>query len=318
MVSENTPAYESSPRNSPLRNPSPGDSPTHTIAHISDTHFLAGGARLYGLVDTDHTLELALAKLENSGIDFDALVFTGDIADLGESDAYVRVRSLVEPAARRMGAEIVWVMGNHDHRARMRTNLLDEPASDTPVDRVFDLNGLRLIALDTSVPGYHHGELHRQQLEWLAAELATPAPAGTILALHHPPIPTTLPLMPILELQRQDLLADVVRGTDVRSILGGHLHYSTNSLFAGVPISVAAATCYTMDLVSARSTLIGVDGGQSVNLVQVYPSQVVHSVVPLGGFDVVNTFDRQFVDTIGMLSPEEQRNTFSRQVPAGD
>ncbi|WP_253201959.1 metallophosphoesterase [Subtercola sp. PAMC28395] len=292
--------------------------PTHTIAHISDTHFLAGEARLYGAIDTDTTLARALERLEGSGISFDALVFTGDIADLGESDAYERVRALVEPAAHRMGAQLVWVMGNHDHRSRMRVELLDEPGSDSPVDRVFWLNGLRLIALDTSVPGFHHGELTREQLDWLAAELHTPAAAGTILALHHPPIPTTLPLMPILELQEQDQLADVIRGTDVISILGGHLHYSTHSLFAGVPISVAAATCYTMDLVSARQSLVGRDGGQSLNLVQVYPGQVVHSVVPLGISQVVNTFPAEFVDRIESLPAAAQREAFSRQAPTTD
>ena len=40
----------------------------------------------------------------------------------------------------------------------------------------------------------------------------------------------------------------VLAGTDVRMILGGHLHYSTHSLFAGIPVSVASATCYTQDL----------------------------------------------------------------------
>ncbi|GGF38774.1 phosphodiesterase [Subtercola lobariae] len=289
--------------------------PTHVIAHISDTHFLADEALLYGAVDTDATLKQILGQLEGSGIHFDALVFTGDIADLGEQNAYARIRSIVEPVAARLGAELVWVMGNHDQRARLRTDLLDEAASDDPVDRVFDLNGLRLIALDTSVPGYHHGELTSAQLTWLRAELAEPAPNGTLVALHHPPIPTTLPLMPILELQRQHLLADVIRGTDVRAILGGHLHYSTTSLFAGVPISVAAATCYTMNLAAERGVLSGVSGGQSINLVHVYDDQVVHSVVPVGSFPAVSTFPVEFVSRLEALSPEDQIEAFSRQVP---
>ena len=61
-------------------------------------------------------------------------------------------------------------------------------------DRVHDVAGLRIVSLDTSVPGYHHGELTDDQLAWLADVLATPAPHGTLLALHHPPIP--IPMMP--------------------------------------------------------------------------------------------------------------------------
>ena len=103
-----------------------------------------------------------------------------------------------------------------------------------------DVDGLRIIALDTSVPGYHHGELSDDQLTWLAAELATPAEHGTLIALHHPPLP--LPMLraaELIELLEQDRLAAVIEGSDVRGILAGHLHFSTYSLFAGVPVSVA-------------------------------------------------------------------------------
>jgi 3',5'-cyclic-AMP phosphodiesterase len=41
--------------------------PTRVIAHISDTHFLAGRRPLYGKVDTDRNLALALEQLERSG-----------------------------------------------------------------------------------------------------------------------------------------------------------------------------------------------------------------------------------------------------------
>ena len=199
--------------------------PGHTIVHISDTHFLAGERALYGAVDTDAGLTQALRQLEGSGMRPELLVFTGDIADLGEEDAYRRIRGIVEPAAERLGAKVLWVMGNHDDRARLRVELLDEAAATEPVVVSIRLGGLRVIALDTSVPGYHHGELSAEQLEWLRGELAEPAPEGTVLALHHPPIPTTIPLMPILELQRQDELAAVIEGSDVRAVLGGHLHY---------------------------------------------------------------------------------------------
>ena len=107
----------------------------------------------------------------------------------------------------------------------------------------------------------------------------------------------------------------MVRGTDVRGILGGHLHYSTHSLFAGVPISVAAATCYTMNLVSQRGVLAGVNGGQSINVVTVYDDQIVHSTVPIGDYPVVTSFPAEFVAKIESLSPAEQQHAFSRQVP---
>ncbi|MCU1513221.1 MAG: phosphodiesterase, partial [Microbacteriaceae bacterium] len=249
--------------------------PAHVIAHISDTHFLGGGKPLYGKVDTQRNLLQAIQQLEESGTRPEAIVFTGDLTEAGEPDAYSRLRQIVEPAAMRMGAQVIWVMGNHDERNRFAADLLDQPETDEPQDRVYNVNGLRIIALDTTVPGYHHGAVTDAQLEWLAAELATPAPQGTLLALHHPPIPTTLDVMALLELQQQERLAEVLRGTDVRGILGGHLHYTTHSTFAGIPVSVAAATCYTMDLSSPPRTLSGIDGAQAFNLVTVHESSIV-------------------------------------------
>jgi 3',5'-cyclic-AMP phosphodiesterase len=286
--------------------------PLHTIAHISDTHFLADRKPLYGAVDTDATVTRLFEQLDRSGIRPELLVFTGDIADLGEVDAYQRIRSIVDPAAERLGARVLWVMGNHDDRARVRTELLDEAASDEPVVTSIRIGGLRVIALDTSVPGYHHGELQASQLEWLRSELAEPAPEGTIVALHHPPIPTTIPLMPILELQRQHELAEVIEGTDVRAVLGGHLHYATTSLFAGVPVSVASATCYTMDLSGPAGTLSGIDGGQAFSLVQVYDDRIVHSTIPIGDYAVVSGFDTAFVERLESLDEDGRIAAFSR------
>ena len=192
------------------------------------------------------------------------MIFTGDLADQGEPEAYAKLRAIVEPACKAMGAKVIWAMGNHDDRANFRAGLLDQAGNDFPVDHSYFVNGLRVITLDTSVPGYHHGELSDDQLDWLPAELATPAPDGTILALHHPPVPSVLDLAVLVELRGQAALAGVLRNSDVRAILAGHLHYSTTATFAGIPVSVASATCYTQDLNVAVGGTRGRDGGAGV------------------------------------------------------
>lgn len=291
--------------------------PRHVIAHLSDTHFLGGERPLHGVIETDRTLVRALEQLERSGANPAAIVFTGDLTDLAEPDAYRRLRGIVEPAAARMGAVVIWVMGNHDERLRYAADLFDEQTAPgvvpSPQDRVYDIAGLRIIAFDSTVPGYHHGELTTDQLAWLARELATPAEHGTLLAMHHPPIPTPIELMALLELRGQERLAEVIRGSDVRGILAGHLHYTTHSIFAGVPVSVAAATCYTMDLSAPQHALTGVVGAQSFNLVQVYDDQVVHSVVPIGDVAAVSGFSARFVERMAELTPEQRLQVFSNK-----
>jgi len=291
--------------------------PTHTIAHLSDTHYLGGKRPLYGKLDTDRTLARALEQLERSGTNPSAIVVTGDLADLGEPDAYQRLRDELQPIADRMRSKIIWVMGNHDERGPFSSILFGgDPNDVAPQDRVYDVDGLRIIALDSSVPGYHHGELTDEQLSWLEEVLAVPAAHGTLLALHHPPIPTPIEIMAIIELQEQQKLADVIRGTDVRGILAGHLHYSTHGTFAGVPVSVASATCYTIDTSAPADTLLGVDGGQSINLVSVYTDSVVHSTVPIGDFTQVAGFSGVFLEKLASMTPGERREAFSSKTSA--
>lgn len=263
------------------------------LLHLSDTHLRAGGAPLYDRVDSEAYLARAVAAIEASGVRPQALVFTGDLADFGEDDAYERVRALVDPLAERLGARVIWVMGNHDDRARFRSHLLpgDASAPTAPVDRVDELDGLRIVTLDTTVPGHHHGEVTPAQREWLAGVLATPAPLGTILALHHPPVPSVLDLAATVELRDQRSLAEVLVGSDVRAILAGHLHYSTFATFAGIPVSVASATCYTQDLMVPTGGTRPQDGAQGFNIVHVYDETIVHSVVPVGGAEVLQYVD---------------------------
>lgn len=269
--------------------------PTHVVAHVSDTHLLAGGEPLHAVVDTVALLRQAMQRLEDSEMQVDAIVHTGDIADRGELDAYRRVREIMEPAAERLGCPIVWVAGNHDSRGPLREGLLgDEPATH-PLDSVIEIDGLRIVALDTSVPEQGHGELDDEQLTWLRTVLAEPAPHGTILALHHPPVPTTVRVLDPFQLRSADALAAALEGTDVRAILSGHLHYSVHGTLAGVPVSVVPATSYTIRVDAPHLGLTGVDGSQSIGLAVVYPEQVVHVLLPLADSPAVVTLpDRYF------------------------
>lgn len=265
--------------------------PDHFLLHLSDTHLLGAGGRLYGTVDAEAHLRELLAELEGSRGRPEAIIITGDLADRGEPDAYRRLRALVEPVAARLGARVIWVMGNHDDRAAFRTELFDEQPSARTVDRVHDVNGLRVITLDSTVPGHHYGTVTNDQLDWLAEELSSPAQHGTILAMHHPPLPTVLDLAVAVELRDQSGLAEVLLGSDVRAILAGHLHYSSTGTFAGIPVSVASATCYTQDLNVPVGGTRGRDGARAFNLVHVYGTTVLHSVVPVGGYAALDYVD---------------------------
>ena len=215
-----------------------------------------------------------------------------------------------------MGAEVVWVMGNHDERATYAAGALRRDADGRASARTGSTTSTGC-GSSRSTPASRATTTARSpthQLAWLADVLATPAPHGTLLALHHPPIP--MPMMPaaeMIELLDQDRLAAVLAGTDVRCILGGHFHYSTYSTFAGIPVSVASATCYTSDPAPMERFVSGVDGHQAVNVVHVYADRVVTTLVPLAEAPEVSGFPADVVAQVEALTPEERRELLSRK-----
>ncbi|MDR7087221.1 3',5'-cyclic AMP phosphodiesterase CpdA [Aeromicrobium panaciterrae] len=284
---------------------------SHVIAHVSDTHFGHGTAAVYSNTDPAAYLEATMRRL--AIVRPDAIVFTGDIADHGEPEAYEAVASIVVDAAAEMGAELIWVMGNHDAREPFSRRLLGRDGDpEAPIDQVFDINGLRVIALDTTIPGYHDGELSATQLEWLREELASPAPHGTLLAMHHPPIATHLQLMTIIELADQHLLADAIEDTDVRTILAGHYHYSAHSTLGSVPVSVAASTCYIIDPAADPRGLRGYDGSQSFDLAHVFADRIVHSTVPVQPGRLVVDYPLEALEHVAAMTPADRRENFAK------
>ena len=72
--------------------------PRHAIAHLSDPHLIGGGRLHYGVVDNVANLRRALDRLAAVDPPPQALVFTGDLADQGEPEAYA-----TPPRGRRAG-----------------------------------------------------------------------------------------------------------------------------------------------------------------------------------------------------------------------
>lgn len=256
--------------------------PSHTFVHISDTHLPGQRSPLYGSgADADANLAEMLDRLVASGLRPDALLFTGDLTDRGDAAAYQRLRELVTPAADALGCEVVWAAGNHDDRRAMRSELGLAGAGDEPIVEVRWFGGMRVIVVDSTVPGAHWGEVPSSQLDRLEGELSTAAPQGTLLLIHHPPLPTVLDLAVTVELRDQDALAAVLRGSDVRGILSGHVHHPSFGTFAGIPVAVASSSAYGQDLAQPVGATRGQDAAQGYNLVHVYADTIVHSAVSL-------------------------------------
>ncbi len=264
--------------------------PIHVLAHVSDTHLTAPGVRYNEVLDADAAMARAVAALRTAEIDgrpLDAVVLSGDLTDTGDPDAYRRLREAFDP----LDCPVIYATGNHDVRAEFHRSLLGR-ADAGPILQVHRVGGLRIVVLDSTIPGAGHGRLTDEHVAALATELAQPAPGGSLVVLHHAPLPPPSPLLSYfaLETASRRALREAVTGTDVRLILAGHHHLSRSGTLGPVPVAVAGSTAIRTDpLAPAGHERTWASG--SFNLVQVYPDTITVSVIPLDRAPMVFDLD---------------------------
>ncbi len=241
------------------------------ILHLSDTHLTRGaGPNHYG-VDPAESLRLMLRDCGELR-DLDAVLVTGDVADDGSSTAYAQAKHLIGAFARDRGIPAIFTTGNHDERGAFAEVL--GSGHEQPVDEMTSaegeraavsmIGGYRLVTLDSLIPGKVYGRITATQLAWLRGVLAEPAPDGTVVAFHHPPV--MVPGVKAQEwagLQNGDELAAVMAGTDVRLVLCGHFHLQLYGTLAGVPVWATPGVVTRIDLTAPLSTVRAVKGASA-------------------------------------------------------
>ena len=215
------------------------------LYQLSDLHLVSEGRHRSG-ADPLENLERAIELMTVAPSRPEGIVLTGDLADSGEPGAYRLLRAAMDRLSVALAAPVVYVPGNHDLRNGFRGILLEQADVDetAPIDQIHRFGGLRLISLDSVVPGVDGGELRDEQLEWLRSELGSPAPDGTIVALHHPPISSPIRSMAALALAEPERLASAIEGSDVCLVIAGHNHHASSGMLAGVPVWAAPSLCY--------------------------------------------------------------------------
>lgn len=256
---------------------------SYLLVQISDIHLTVSGVGPHGARTRDNLLR-ALREAAAAGLRPDVFLLTGDLADAGEGPCYDDLAAILADAAGASQASVVYLPGNHDDRDTFRRHLLDDgidgPARPAvPVNQTHWRNGLRIIALDSTIPGEDAGALDDETLSYLRSELAEPAPDGTIVALHHPPIPSPIEPMARIALRDPSLLLDAIAGTDVRIVLCGHTHHEAFGMLGTTPVWVSPATAYRLDITStgafrgvpgaAFSRVDLTDGGPRVTVIPV-------------------------------------------------
>lgn len=220
------------------------------LAQITDLHLRPRGLACYRVSDTNMMAERAVQSLQSLTPRADAVVVTGDLTDRSDPREYAVARELLS----RFDIPVYLLPGNHDSSEDMRREMGDFPgireSTDGKIHYAAMIGDIRLIALDSHLPGRPQGHIGQDQLTWLDATLRESS-RPTMIALHHPPALSGIVHMDNMGLTDAAALAEVLSPcAHVERILCGHIHRPIIASFAGKVMTLAPSTGHqvVMDL----------------------------------------------------------------------
>jgi len=212
------------------------------IAQLSDPHVRPDGVLYQDVVDSNAMFVRAIAHLNELDPRPDLVLLSGDLVDKGEPAEYQHLRRLLAGLA----MPTLVIPGNHDDRDAFRRAFADHaylPRSG-PMHYVEGGHGaVRIVALDVTVPGLHHGDIDEEAMLWLDGALSAEPRRPTILMMHQPPFDCGVPYLDAYHCRNGERLAHVVaRHPAVERIVCGHVHRFMQLRFGGTVLCTAPST----------------------------------------------------------------------------
>ena len=218
------------------------------LGQISDLHIKVPGKLSYKVVDCAAMLERCVQEVLRLPQRPDAMVITGDLVDFGKPEEYAHLRKLLSP----LPMPYYLLPGNHDERGALRAAFPDHAYLrqwEPYVQYAIELWPVRIVAIDTVIPGEGGGRVDEARVGWLERVLAREPKKPTVVVMHHPPFPTLIGHMDKIGLDGADALAAVItRHPQVERVLCGHLHRPIQYRFAGTIASTSPSPAHQVAL----------------------------------------------------------------------
>jgi 3',5'-cyclic AMP phosphodiesterase CpdA len=211
------------------------------IIQISDVHLVPDGQTLYGL-EPSVRLQACISAINTQQGDADFCIFTGDLVDAGQLEAYEHLQEYLKSLRLRYHLAI----GNHDKRQNF-SSVFPEIERDENgfIQYVLDFPDLRILVLDTVEDGEHWGSYCAKRADWLDEQLSRSKNKPVYLFMHHPPFDIGVPSQDHLRIRDAHLFSEVVsRCSNIRHIFHGHVHRPVCGSWCGIPVSALRGTSH--------------------------------------------------------------------------
>ncbi len=217
------------------------------IVQLSDLHVKSRRALAFNVADSTTALERAVDHLEGMNPAPDCIVITGDIAELGEREAYEQVAATLSALS-----VLVYAMpGNHDDRENLRWALgfccPVDPEAEPYICYTVDTGPVRLVATDSIFPDSHSGYMHPPVARWLEKKLAEKPDMPTLVFAHHPPFLSGLGEMDEPYSRAEELARILGRHPQVW-LCCGHLHRGVATVWKNIPSVVCPPLVMQIEL----------------------------------------------------------------------
>jgi 3',5'-cyclic-AMP phosphodiesterase len=266
------------------------------IAHLSDLHICPPGRLALKVSDTIGMTQRAFDAVASLPVRPDVLVITGDLTESGLPEEYALVRSMLD----KLDLPTLLIPGNHDVREAMIAGLDLGPHADLAggfIQFKADLGPLRLIGLDTLLPGSSAGAICDARLDFLEQSLAEAEGRPVILFTHHPPFSCGLGYMDAVMLKdgAERLTGIVARHPNVERVLSGHHHRPVQLRYAGTIGQVVPGV--------AHQLVLDLTPGAQARFLMEPPAFMLHSWQPGAGLishtAYVGAFDGPYPFSLG-------------------
>jgi Icc-related predicted phosphoesterase len=212
------------------------------IAHLSDPHLCPPGHLYQKTVNSNEMFVAAIRQLAKLEPPPDLVLLTGDIVDTGTEAEYAVAAEMIA----QIPQPVLVIPGNHDDRERFRVCFGHNAyiASAGPLHfAVGDQGPLRILGLDITVPGAHHGDMDAAACLWLRERLAEEPDRPTIIIMHQPPFDSGIPFIDKYCCRHGTRIAEIVAGYPaIERILCGHIHRFMQLRFGGTMLVTAPST----------------------------------------------------------------------------